>query len=635
MSRITELENLISHHLDVYSHGASEISDAEYDSMIAELSLLDPDNALLLEVGTVPSYGQKVTHTIPMGSLSKITNDHSKLWKWYEDHSNGSFLWSDKVDGWSGELLYENGKLVQAASRGNGVIGSLLTDNVRKLRGIPQKVNYDHTLAIRGEFYISTDYFNAHLADKFSNPRNAVASFLGNDSTDSNLNITGIDFMAWKLVNSPFKTMKEDEEFINSLKGVDNENNAVTFKHVLLHKGNVTPLIAEELEKIRKTLNYWIDGIVISIDEHAIRESYGYISGKYPKGAVAFKFPAEKGETELVGIEWSVGRTGVIFPTAILEPVKLDGSMVSRCTLHNMSEIARKGITLGCRVQVEKAGDIIPAIVKVVKPAAVGSEELNAISYPSVCPACGNTTSFDGTTIKCLNVNCRDRLIARIVHHLQTLDVKDVGESLIGKIYDAGYLNCILDLYNVTADKIAVLPNCGKRTGEIFKNAITIIAPMKLDKFLDSLGIQGVGTTVSKILAKRYGTLEKLLLCQSTELLALDGIGDVLCRQIMDGLNLEREMIEQLAGILRPLDYEVSAGGKLAGKSVCCTGELPSMKRKELQKIVEDNGGEYSSIKKGLFALIIGEGAVDAKIEKARKLGAAILDEKQFMEMIA
>jgi DNA ligase (NAD+) len=633
MNRIQELENIISYHNSKYSNGEAEISDVEFDSYVDELSKLDPGNALLLEVGAEPTYGQKVTHSIPMGSLTKITNDYTKLWKWYEEHSNGIFEWSHKVDGWSGELTYEGGKLVQAASRGNGTVGSLLTDNVRKLIGIPIKVNYDHTLAIRGEFYISTDYFNANLADEFSNPRNAVASFLGNDSTGSNAKIHGIEFIAWKLVNSPFKTMKEDEEFINSLKGIDNENNSVVFKHIQLNTGKVTPTIIEELDKKRKSMHYWVDGIVVSINEHAVREGYGYINNKYPKGAVAYKFPAETGNTVLTGIEWSVGRTGIIFPTAILEPVKLDGSMVSRCTLHNMAEINRKGITLGCTVMMEKAGDIIPAIVKVVEP-AIGDASLNVITFPIVCPACGTDTVFDGTTVKCTNVNCRDRLIARIVHHLQTLDVKDVGESLVAKIYDDGHLKCMSDLYNVTEGVVATMPNCGKRTGEIFKNAITTIAPMKLDKFLDSLGIQGVGTTVSKILAKRYGTLDNLMKCQSDELLALEGIGDILCRQIMDGLNMERGMIEILADILRPMDFVTNGGGKLDGKSCCCTGEL-SIKRKELQGIIEKHGGEYSSIKKGLVLLIIGEGAVEAKIEKARKLGAVILDEKQFMELIA
>ena len=633
---LQELEKLIEYHNDKYTNGQPEISDAEYDVLIDKLRSIDPENELLLTVGApTPSYGKKVTHYSMMGSLMKIQNSIDEVNAWYNKYLAYEYVWSEKYDGVPNEIEYNKGLLINGSTRGNGIVGCDTTDCLKCIEGFPININYKDRLIIRGEFIMPLDKLNdvnKIKIDKgevpFANTRNAVSGLLmSKDPTE--LKGKYLYFRVHRVMNiDSLETLTLEEQFINTVTGYDYNKNACRFRYVDLHIGELTQeKINDYVNNIRPKLNYLIDGLVAAVNNTSKRESYGYhgAENKYLKAAIAFKFAPDTSETTLIGVSWESGRFGVLFPVGILEPVDLSGCVIRRVSLHNHSEIKRLGLKIGCTVQICKSGDIIPVILKCLND--IGEE----IIFPSNCPTCNGPIENDEKHTYCINLNCKDKLVMRIVHHLRTLEIKEIGIKLIEKLYDAGKLKKLSDIYIIEEKDVSQLDRSGEKTAFNFIKSITSATDIKLNKFLDSMGIESIGGGVSKLLVKRYKTLDNILKCTKEELLQIDGIGDILSESIVSGLEANKELIEGLRHILN-VQEPVEITGSLKGKTFSTSGTL-SIKRNDLIKIIESKGGEYISAKKGLSYFIVGEGAVPEKVDKARKLGAQIITETEFNEL--
>ena len=462
----------------------SEISDAEYDKLIEELKELDSSNSVLMEVGSTPSYGKKIKHKRIMGSLSKATfvrdengdiigDGLQDLRKWEKEHPEKK-VWSYKIDGLAGKLVYKNGKLVEASSRGNGVTGSDLTDNVKAILSVPNEIELKNDeVEILGEFYIPWSFFNEHMKGKYSNPRNAASGSIQCEDPQETAE-RGLEFLVYKMFidgKEPESKTKE-EKIINSLKG---------FKYNKLFDKPITAELIEKLDQHRSKLDFMADGLVIAVDNRDERDAYGILSERYPKGMLAWKFKAENVTTLITDIEWQTGRTGKITPVAILTPIQIAGSIVSRATLHNISEIRRLGTNIGNLILLEKAGDIIPKIIRVVE-----NNGNYGINYPDVCPSCGEPTSEDGTHVWCENLNCPARLATTIEYYLKTLEIKEIGPAMIEALIDNGFIKELTDMYKVTKEQILTLPNTGERSAEIFIEAMNSRKELDLNVFLRS-----------------------------------------------------------------------------------------------------------------------------------------------------
>ena len=649
MNRTQELEELILYHNDKYFNDEPEISDVEYDALVEELRKLDPTNSALVEVGATPSYGKRVVHDKIMGSLIKKTfvkDDNGDivgdglddLRKWEDEHPEKK-RWGYKIDGLAGKLVYKNAKLLEASSRGNGKIGSDLSDNVRAIRSIPTKIESEILesyagkavseleLTIKGEFYIPWSFFNANMVGKYSNPRNAASGSIQCEDPNETAE-RGLEFLVYEiLIDGENPLSKSDEEMIvNSISGYHGILKT-TFKFNELYDDELTAEKIEELDQARANLEFMADGLVLSVDDRDARDAYGILSERYPKGAVAFKFKAEQVTTTVVGVEWQTGRTGKITPVAILDPVQIAGTIVGRATLHNLSEIKRLGISIGDEILLQKSGDIIPNIIRVENGS--GSKEYN---YPDVCPSCGSYTSNDDTNVWCENTECGAKLLTRIDYYLKTLDIKEIGPAMIQALIDAGFVKNIVDMYYLNEDQIMELPNSGLRTAQTVMNAVLSKSEVDLAVFLPALGIHGLGKTTGKLLAKKFKTLDAVRNVTIEELVEIEGIAYTTASAIVNGLSESAETIDGLSNLINIKGYE-TVQGVFTGKNFCCTGTL-SRKRKDIQQMIAEAGGEYTSISKNLNILIIGEGAVQKKIDKAKSLGAEVIEEEKFVEML-
>ena len=651
--RVKELEELLLYHNEMYFNGSAEISDLEYDQLVAELKKLDATNSVLDEVGALPSFGRKVEHKIPLGSLNKITYEKDsqgdvigdgmgELNAWLAGHQD-KLLWAFKIDGLAIKIVYENGKLTQASTRGNGSVGQDITDNVRVIRSIPTTIgseqikerfglhDFNCRVELRGEIYMPRSFFNEKMRGQKANPRNAAAGSLMCQDPAVTAD-RGLRFFCYKIyVNDKLpETELEAEELVNSIQGYHGIEH-VNVEFVELHSFDLDAQRIDALNAERKLLDYETDGIVITVNDVERCLSYGYNQLK-PKGQVAFKFRAEQKETEVQGITWQTGRTGRITPVAELKPVHVAGSTVSRCSLANYGEIKRLELAIGDTVLMEKAGDIIPKIIRVTKHNGGSKQpEAKSINYPEVCPACNQFTSNDGITVWCNNERCGERLLTRLVHYLNILQIKEVGPAMLTALIESGYVEDIPSLYYLNEDDIAKLPRSGLRTAETVMGAILSVTEVELDMFLASLGINNLGRTTSTVLAERFGTLEAIRRADVEDLVGLQDVGEVTARSIVSGLKGCSGMIDELNNLLTIKPY-VAPDGELRDKTFCCTGKL-SRKRDEIKRMIKDNGGKYTSIGKGLNYLIIGDGAREHKIEKAKSLGADIIEEEDFVKI--
>ena len=655
--RIEELINLINYHNEkYYNQDSPEIEDFEYDNLMKELIKLEEENPELKRndspsnrVGGKPlDKFEQVVHKIPMLSLS---NAYS--WEDLKDFdsrvreavgSDVEYVVEFKIDGLSVGLNYNNGIFESGATRGNGIVGENITKNLMTIKNIPLNIDEKGELTVRGEVYISKKDFEEinkiqEEQDQplYANPRNLAAGSLR--QLDSKLTAKRpLDIFIFNLedINSKqFKTHSESLEYLKQL-GFHISPEFKVFKTM----DEIIEYIKYWTEH-REDLGFGIDGMVIKVNNLAQREQMGY-TAKSPRWAIAYKFPAERKETKLLDIVVEVGRTGTITPTAVLEPIRLAGTTVSRATLHNEDYINEKDIKINDTVLVQKAGDIIPQVVEVIKEKRTG-EEIE-FKMPEECPVCGEpTVRLEGeAAVKCINISCPAQIRRGIIHFAsrEAMDIDGLGESIITLLLKQDLIKDISDLYYLKKEQISVLERMGDKSATNLINAINKSKENDLWRFINGLGIKLIGTKAAKILASEFKDLDKLMSATEQELINLEEFGQTMADSVVEFFKEEKNIsvIEKLkeAGVnTKLIESDDEDIPKIFEKmKIVLTGTLPTLKRNDAKEMIEKRGGKAtSSVSKSTSFVLAGEEA-GSKLTKANDLGIKVIDEEKFLQLI-
>lgn len=655
--RIEELINLINYHNEkYYNQDSPEIEDFEYDNLMKELIKLEEENPELKRndspsnrVGGKPlDKFEQVVHKIPMLSLS---NAYS--WEDLKDFdsrvreavgSDVEYVVEFKIDGLSVGLNYNNGIFESGATRGNGIVGENITKNLMTIKNIPLNIDEKGELTVRGEVYISKKDFEEinkiqEEQDQplYANPRNLAAGSLR--QLDSKLTAKRpLDIFIFNLedINSKqFKTHSESLEYLKQ-QGFHVSPEFKVFKTM----DEIIEYIKYWTEH-REDLGFGIDGMVIKVNNLAQREQMGY-TAKSPRWAIAYKFPAERKETKLLDIVVEVGRTGTITPTAVLEPIRLAGTTVSRATLHNEDYINEKDIKINDTVLVQKAGDIIPQVVEVIKEKRTG-EEIE-FKMPEECPVCGEpTVRLEGeAAVKCINISCPAQIRRGIIHFAsrEAMDIDGLGESIITLLLKQDLIKDISDLYYLKKEQISVLERMGDKSATNLINAINKSKENDLWRFINGLGIKLIGTKAAKILASEFKDLDKLMSATEQELINLEEFGQTMADSVVEFFKEEKNIsvIEKLkeAGVnTKLIESDDEDIPKIFEKmKIVLTGTLPTLKRNDAKEMIEKRGGKAtSSVSKSTSFVLAGEEA-GSKLTKANDLGIKVIDEEKFLQLI-
>ena len=655
--RIEELINLINYHNEkYYNQDSPEIEDFEYDNLMKELIKLEEENPELKRndspsnrVGGKPlDKFEQVVHKIPMLSLS---NAYS--WEDLKDFdsrvreavgSDVEYVVEFKIDGLSVGLNYNNGIFESGATRGNGIVGENVTKNLMTIKNIPLNIDEKGELTVRGEVYISKrDFEEINKIQEeqdqplYANPRNLAAGSLR--QLDSKLTAKRpLDIFIFNLedINSKqFKTHSESLEYLKQL-GFHVSPEFKVFKTM----DEIIEYIKYWTEH-REDLGFGIDGMVIKVNNLAQREQMGY-TAKSPRWAIAYKFPAERKETKLLDIVVEVGRTGTITPTAVLEPIRLAGTTVSRATLHNEDYINEKDIKINDTVLVQKAGDIIPQVVEVIKEKRTGEEM--EFKMPEECPVCGEpTVRLEGeAAVKCINISCPAQIRRGIIHFAsrEAMDIDGLGESIITLLLKQDLIKDISDLYYLKKEQISVLERMGDKSATNLINAINKSKENDLWRFINGLGIKLIGTKAAKILASEFKDLDKLMNATEQELINLEEFGQTMADSVVEFFKEEKNIsvIEKLkeAGVnTKLIESDDEDIPKIFEKmKIVLTGTLPTLKRNDAKEMIEKRGGKAtSSVSKSTSFVLAGEEA-GSKLTKANDLGIKVIDEEKFLQLI-
>ena len=655
--RIEELINLINYHNEkYYNQDSPEIEDFEYDNLMKELIKLEEENPKLKRndspsnrVGGKPlDKFEQVVHKIPMLSLS---NAYS--WEDLKDFdsrvreavgSDVEYVVEFKIDGLSVGLNYNNGIFESGATRGNGIVGENITKNLMTIKNIPLNIDEKGELTVRGEVYISKrDFEEINKIQEeqdqplYANPRNLAAGSLR--QLDSKLTAKRpLDIFIFNLedINSKqFKTHSESLEYLKQL-GFHVSPEFKVFKTM----DEIIEYIKYWTEH-REDLGFGIDGMVIKVNNLAQREQMGY-TAKSPRWAIAYKFPAERKETKLLDIVVEVGRTGTITPTAVLEPIRLAGTTVSRATLHNEDYINEKDIKINDTVLVQKAGDIIPQVVEVIKEKRTGEEM--EFKMPEECPVCGEpTVRLEGeAAVKCINISCPAQIRRGIIHFAsrEAMDIDGLGESIITLLLKQDLIKDISDLYYLKKEQISVLERMGDKSATNLINAINKSKENDLWRFINGLGIKLIGTKAAKILASEFKDLDKLMNATEQELINLEEFGQTMADSVVEFFKEEKNIsvIEKLkeAGVnTKLIESDDEDIPKIFEKmKIVLTGTLPTLKRNDAKEMIEKRGGKAtSSVSKSTSFVLAGEEA-GSKLTKANDLGIKVIDEEKFLQLI-
>ena len=626
--RIQELAELIRYHSDLYyNQGKPELSDAEFDALLDEMKRLDPNNACLSEIGANPTYGKKVKHSTMMGSLDKAKT-WTEVTKWYGEVGQGKKLVvAPKIDGLAIKILYKNGKMVQVATRGDGETGQDVTDNAQQMKSIPKDLHNDFTGELRGEVYMRKSVWEKQ--GDAANPRNAAAgSLLQKDPM-----ITGqrnLDFYCYDAIFADpsaklFTTENAKLAFIGGL-GVS----VVPFRLFDAADPSLQAHLVEYENSIRQKLDYEIDGLVISLDDLNAQAEAGW-TGKCPKGKIAYKFRPEQKQAEIVRVNWFVGRMGKITPVAVITPTKLAGTMVTNVSLHNLANVRALELHVGDVCLFEKCGDVIPGLVRVISRTQATSPQS---VVPDTCPACGRVAApdKDGVNLWCENESCPAQFVRKVMHYLETLNVLGIGEGIVEKLCRSGMVTKLSDLYYLDQSKLPQVLG-GARIAEKVYLAIMEKNEIELAVFLDALGIDGLGTTTSKMVAKKFKTLDEVFNAAEADFTSLEGIGELTAQKIISGMVAMSETIQGLRAVIEVKNVEVKTG-TLTNLSFCLTGAM-SKNRAVIEKEIEAAGGEIKSCGRGLGYLVQADPtSTSSKSEKAKKLGIPIISEAELYKMM-
>ena len=667
--KYTKLRSEIEYHNNLYYNEDNPIiSDMEYDFLIRELKELEQKYPELLEYnkngensptekigGTASEKFSKVRHRVPMLSLSNTYNiseieDFDKRVKKIilaENIENNSkeleYILELKLDGLSISLIYENGMLVQAVTRGDGQVGEDVTENIREIPTIPKKLKENISLEVRGEIILPISSFNRinqeredEGEDVFANPRNAASGTI-RQLAKTIVAERGLDCYLYYLVNAENYGIKTHLESIEYIEKLGFKTTKIFEKYTDFKK------LEEAIDKWhddRKKLDYETDGLVIKVNNFSLYEILGYTT-KSPRWAIAYKFPAEQVKTKLMDVTFQVGRTGVITPVAELEAVNLSGSVVKRASLHNFDEIRRKDIKIGDNVIVEKAAEIIPQVVNVVFDDRTG-EEIE-IQEPANCPVCNSELAHEEglVALKCHNPLCPEKVKRQIAYFVSrdAMNISGLGDKIVEKFIELGKIKTIVDIYSLKEyrEELENLEKMGQKSVDNLINNIEASKNRDFSKVLYALGIPFVGKFNANLLTKNFKNIENLKNQSIENLLAVKGIGDKVAIAVNTFLNNENnwKIITDLQNIglqfaINESDLKEIADNPIKGKNFLATGKLQKYKRNDIKDIILSKGGNYlSAVSKNLDFLIAGEKA-GSKLEKAEKLGIRVLTEEEF-----
>jgi len=647
--QIIELRQKIEYHSrKYYVEDAPEISDYEYDKMFYTLVRLEEENPEFADVnsptrrvgGKALDKFEKITHTYPLKSLSDVFS-YDELGDFVRkiktDYPDVEFSVECKIDGLSVAIHYENGELVYAATRGDGLVGELVTENIRTIGSVPLKIPYKGTLEVRGEVYMPKSSFEKVNAEReengealFANPRNAAAGSLR--QLDSKIAASrGLDIFVFNMqyCDKNFDSHNETFDFMR-----ENGFKVIPFAKVVSEFEEIIETIDEIGEK-RGNLPFDIDGMVIKVNSLALRREIGEGSGT-PKWAVAYKFPPEEKETQLLGIDIQVGRTGVLTPIANLSPVRLAGTTVSRATLHNLDFIRERDIRVGSTVTVRKAGDIIPEIVS-----AKHTEGLAIYNFPENCPACGEKVSRgDEAAIRCTNSACPAQLRRNLVHFASkgAMDIDGFGPAVADALCDKGLVKNVADIYYIKEEDLLSLERMGEKS---VKNLLTAIENSKtrgLSKLLYALGIGQIGDKTADALAQNYTDIEDFFTVNAEKLTEIDDVGDIVSKCVCDFFAhpSTRETVDRLknAGVVTASAKKEKTDNRFEGITFVLTGTLPTLTRSEAEEIIISHGGKTSSSVSKKTGIVLAGAEAGSKLTKAEQLGIRIIDEEEFRKML-
>lgn len=644
-----------------YVLDAPEITDAEYDRMMVRLRELEArypdsipaDSPTQRVGGRASSQFTEVRHLEPLLSLGNVFSAEElrafdeRVRSGLPAGSKVEYVMEPKIDGLACSLIYENGKLVRAATRGDGVVGENVTANVRTIRSIPLTLKVPEgeavpeLLDVRGEVYMPRQAFmrlNEQRAERgeseFANPRNAAAGSLR--QLDPQVTASrSLSFFAYYLVGEGAQPKHSESlallahygfKVSENYKVVENIDEAIKY--------------IGDFNELRQGLSYDTDGAVIKVNDVYQQRILG-ATGKDPRWATAYKYPPEQAETTLEDIDWRVGRTGVLTPTAVLTPVKLSGSVISRATLHNEDFIRAKDIRIGDRVVINKAGEIIPEVLRVVAEKRTGDEK--EVEIPSVCPECGWRVERQGeeAAIRCTNPHCPALGREGLIHFVSrdAMNIDGCGPSVINALLDAGLVRDAADLYSLRKDDLLKLERMGEKSADNLLAALDESKKNELDKLLFALGIRHVGAKVARILATEFGSMEKLQQAQPEELAQIRDIGDKIAESAVTWLNVPAniDLVERLAAAGLTMTFTPPASQEdnpFFGKTLVFTGTMPTLGRAEAKTMAQDVGAKVSgSVSKKTDYVIAGAEA-GSKLEKAQQLGVTVIDEAEFLRML-
>ncbi|MGG0459485.1 NAD-dependent DNA ligase LigA [Bacillus mycoides] len=657
--RIEELRDLLNtfnyqyHVLDNPS-----VSDAEYDRDMQELMKLEAENPEFVTEdspsirvgGAVLDIFEKVTHKSPMLSLGNAFNegdlrDFDRRVRQGIDDTNVRYICELKIDGLAVSLHYEKGRFIQGATRGDGVTGEDITQNLKTIKAIPLRLNEEVTLEARGEAYMPKRSFvklneekEQNGEDVFANPRNAAAGSIR--QLDPKIAAKrNLSMYVYGLANVEEKTIPSHSESLDFLgelgfKTNPNRRTCETIEDVIAY-------VAEWQEK-RPHLDYEIDGIVIKVDDVAIQESLG-TTAKSPRWAIAYKFPAEEVLTRLTGIELSVGRTGVVTPTAELEPVRVAGTIVRRASLHNEDLIREKDIRIGDYVVVKKAGDIIPEVVNVIFDKRTGEEE--EYHMPTHCPACESelVRLEEEVALRCINPTCPAQIREGLIHFVSrnAMNIDGLGERVITQLFDADYIRTFADLYSLTKEQLLQLERFGEKSATNLVQAIENSKENSLERLLFGLGIRHVGAKAARTFAEHFETMDELVKATEEELKTINEIGEKMAQSVVTYFDNEDvlELLQQFKEYGVNMAYKgikvtdlQNVESYFAGKTVVLTGKLEVMGRSEAKKKIEALGGKVTgSVSKSTDLVVAGE-AAGSKLVQAEKHNVEVWNEERFLQ---
>ena len=625
-----------------YEEDAPVISDAEYDAMYDELRALEESEGYTLKnspthrVGGAPQKKfEPSRHLLRLYSLDKCKTE-GEIAEWYERivkavGKEPEITAEYKFDGLTLNILYEGGKLVKAATRGDGVTGEEVTAQVKTIAGVPRTISYTGRIEIQGEGIMRLSAlaaYNAKSDEPLKNARNGAAGAIRNldPAVTASRNLS---FMAYNIGYSDrhFASQREMHDFLVK-EGFETESDFAVLKGA-----DAAFAFAEKVGELRPTLDFLIDGVVFKVNDTALRDEIGYTE-KFPKWAIAYKFKADEMTTVLRDVVWQVSRSAKLNPLAVLDPVDIGGVTVRRATLNNYGDILKKKVKIGDRVFIRRSNDVIPEIMGVAEEAPDAKE----VEKPTVCPACGAPVREEGAFLYCTGEHCAPQIVSCLDHFASkdAMDIDGFSEKTAEQFYNELHMTSPVGLMRLKKEDIVGLERFGDKKADNLIAAIAAAKDTTMDRLLFALGIDGIGKKTAKDLAARFGTFEALEKADRDALTAVDGIGEILADNIVsyfaDEDNL-RLIADLFASGVTVREAEKKSG-VFEGMRVVLTGSLPTYKRGEATALIEENGGEVASSVSKTVDLVLAGSDAGSKLEKAQKLGIRIIDEEEFKRML-